>query len=635
MKDITTKRDSSDEKKTTITDVKTHHHRLQWSGITYQIPLPKQSRKSKTKADIESGKDIKPTTRTILDGLNGHVDSGEIVAILGASGAGKTTLLNILSSRLDSTGTLSGEVTFNGADRRAVNWKRTLGFVEQDDLLYGQLTVTETLDYSAQLRLPTTNYTLAEKRARVAETIEILRLEKCAGARIGDGETRGVSGGERKRVAIGQELVSDVRVLMLDEPTSGLDSFSALNLIQNLREIAKKRDVVCLMTIHQPSWEIFSNFTRVILMTRGKVFYEGPPSDALNYFTDTVGLTVPRDVNPSDWFLTISENYEKSEAGEDRVQKLITTWQSFSETNLVKLSPTHPPTLEKEQWAVSWFHELALLTRRNYQQIARNPKIWIGSFAQNIVLLILIGFAFFRRSLDQGGVISRLGVLFFIPINNSFSAVFPILTVFPSKRAMSIRERAAGMYRCSSFYLSNVIVEIPSQVAQRALFIIVVYWMIGLKEEAGAFFIWLLVNFVQLLSAVGLGFLIGAGATNVQAANALAPLANVIFLLFGGNLLPLNDIPKYFIWLHWMSPITYAFQALSLNEFSGLNFSCPTGAESSTQCYRTGQDVLRQYALQRFSVWENVGFLCVISFVFGSLGFLCLRFLGRPSRRFT
>lgn len=196
---------------------------MDWHSITYDIPLPKAERKA---ALAKASNDVKmeeatavedstkpsgivgtvplpPGKRRILNGVKGSARRGKMVAILGASGAGKTTLLNILSARLDSTGDLSGLVTFEGKPRDPASWKRTVGFVEQDDLLISFLTVKETLNFAARLRLPEKLYSKAQTQERVEETIEILRLEKAANTRIGNAESRGVSGGERKRVAIG------------------------------------------------------------------------------------------------------------------------------------------------------------------------------------------------------------------------------------------------------------------------------------------------------------------------------------------------------------------------------------------------------------------------------------------------
>lgn len=600
---------------------------------------------------------LDPMRRRVLNGVSGHVKKGEMVAILGASGAGKTSLLSVLSARLDKSSDIAGEVLFQGKPRDPATWKRLTGFVEQDDLMFSALTVQETLQYSADLRLPNRLYNKQERDQRVQDSISMLRLEKCRDTRIGGPNQRGVSGGERKRVAVGTELVADVSVLLLDEPTSGLDAFAALNLVKNLKEITRERDLYTLMTIHQPSWNIFKHFDKVILLTRGQIYYSGPPTSAPAWFA-SLGHNPPEGANPADYYITIAENYEKTNAAETRVRNLLTSWrqngESFMADHLASKehaalpSGGRPDELERKHsrivpkssdasevagsWPNSWFRELMVLTHRNAMLVFKDPTIVLASFGQNLVLLIIIGFAFFRLKLDQGGALARIGALFIIPVNASFAVLFPILAIFPLQRNIMLRERSAGTYRISSFYLSKIVTEVPNQLFQRIIFYSVVYWMVGLRQTASAFFIWLAINVLQIGTAIGLGLVIGCGAPTIELANVFAPVINVIFLLFGGNLLPLSSIPPWFIWLHWMSPITYTYSALAQNEFRGLRFSCDA---NSQQCYQTGQAVLDQYDLERFTIAENAGFLGAITVVFLTVGYVLLRWLGRPSFRYV
>lgn len=119
--------------------------------------------------------------------------------------------------------------------------------------------------------------------------------------------------------------MSDVSLLFLDEPTSGLDAFAANLLVRNVSEVVKTRNIACLMTIHQPSWNVFCALDRVILLAKGAVFYDGPPRDTIPWF-ESLGYTVPEGTNPADHFISIAENAEKNEEGERRVQALLDAW---------------------------------------------------------------------------------------------------------------------------------------------------------------------------------------------------------------------------------------------------------------------------------------------------------------------
>ena len=132
-------------------------------------------------------------------------------------------------------------------------------------MLNGRLTVEETLYYAAELRLPATMST-AEKKERINEVIHKLGLHECRNVIIGDHMTRGISGGQRKRVCVAMEFLTRPRLLFLDEPTSGLDSVTALSLCTLLRDIAHSGQCTVITTIHQPQSKIFAMFDDLIIL---------------------------------------------------------------------------------------------------------------------------------------------------------------------------------------------------------------------------------------------------------------------------------------------------------------------------------------------------------------------------------
>ncbi|CAO1622683.1 unnamed protein product [Sympodiomycopsis kandeliae] len=645
-------RDSSD-----AAHLKDQPVRLSWQDITYDIPILKGAQNNRLKKRDGDGdeekvlqeiqnqsNDVPKGSRRILSNLNGSVKKGEMVAILGASGAGKTTLLNILSARLDSTGTLSGTVLFNGCKRDPATWKRTVGFVEQDDIMIGCLTVYEQLMYSAKMRLPSKLYSKEQKRQRVEEILDMLRLEKCRNTRIGTATSRGVSGGERKRTSIGVELVSDAELILLDEPTSGLDAYAAYSAVDNLKRTTRERGLSCLMTIHQPSWSLLGLYDKVQLLARGRVYYEGPPSEMIAWF-DSLQLLVPLGANPVDYYITLAENADNSQKGEERVMYLINSWADHVDKrsndqaeNLQPKDGAQTPTSQSSklspyrEWPTSWLSELTILLHRNWLQLVRDVPTMVAVVVQTLILVIIIGFAFFRLGRDQNDVLSRIGVLYFIPINTAFSVLLPVLTPLAIQRAVMKRERSAGLYRTSSFYLSKLFIEIPNNIVTRGPLFILLYWMLGLRPTAGAFFIFLAINSLQVISAVCLGLFIGGVSPSIELANIIAPLVNVVFLLFGGNVLP--SPPPWFVWLRWISPITYTYMALSQNEFSGQTFECNGGSGSSSQCYSNGKQVLQMYNLENFNIGANAGFLVAISVVLTLCGYIGLRYTAHPRFRY-
>ncbi|KAJ2004951.1 hypothetical protein H4R26_002223 [Coemansia thaxteri] len=268
--------------------------------------------------------------RRILHDISGDIYPGELVAIMGSSGAGKTTLLNVLAGRVQG-GRLCGDIKFNGATRVPHTFKRMLAFVEQDDLMFSLLSVEETLLASAQLRLSNERYADSDKRSRVETVLRQLRLTHVKDTKIGGYGMRGVSGGERKRVSIGMELVTDPSILVLDEPSSGLDSSSAEMVVELTKEMARQRNLCTLMTIHQPSAEMVAKFDKLILLSQGKLVYMGPASQALSYF-ENQGYPSTNS-NPANFFIDLmTVDFASDEAmrkSEQRVQALVDYFANY------------------------------------------------------------------------------------------------------------------------------------------------------------------------------------------------------------------------------------------------------------------------------------------------------------------
>ncbi|KAJ2054784.1 hypothetical protein GGI08_004416, partial [Coemansia sp. S2] len=295
---------------------------LSWSNLNYDV---------KTK---QHG------VRRILNDISGKIYPGELVAIMGSSGAGKTTLLNVLAGRVQG-GRLYGDIKFNGATRDPHTFKRMLAFVEQDDLMFSLLSVEETLLASAQLRLSDEKYTDSDKRQRVETVLRQLRLSHIKDTKIGGHGLRGVSGGERKRVSIGMELVTDPSILVLDEPSSGLDSSSAEMVVELTKEMSRQRNLCTLMTIHQPSAEMVAKFDKLILLSQGKLVYMGPASQALSYF-ENQGYPSTNS-NPANFFIDLmTVDFASDEAmrkSEQRVQALVDHFVEYRERGGVVQAP--------------------------------------------------------------------------------------------------------------------------------------------------------------------------------------------------------------------------------------------------------------------------------------------------------
>ncbi|CAH1794455.1 unnamed protein product [Owenia fusiformis] len=252
----------------------------------------------------------KVTEKKILQNINGLFKPG-MNAILGPTGSGKTSLLDVLAARKDPNG-LQGTVLVNG-QLQPSNFKLMSGYVVQDDVVMGTLSVRENFHFSAALRLPS-SVSYEERKERVEEIIVELGLTKCADTKVGTEFIRGVSGGERKRTNIGMELITAPNVLFLDEPTTGLDASTANAVMSLLQKLSRKGRTI-IFSIHQPRFSIFKQFDNLALLSLGEMVYHGPSNEALDYF-ESIGYECEAHNNPPDFFLDIINGDSTAVAGQ-------------------------------------------------------------------------------------------------------------------------------------------------------------------------------------------------------------------------------------------------------------------------------------------------------------------------------
>ncbi|KAJ3087330.1 hypothetical protein HK102_011342, partial [Quaeritorhiza haematococci] len=246
---------------------------------------------------------VLPNGVEIMAGISGELKSGRMCAIMGPSGAGKTTFVSLLTGKAKRT---SGVVRINGKEDELSHYKKLIGFVPQEDIMLRELTVRDILMHSAMMRLPA-KWSAKEKKEHVLEVISYLGLSHVMDSAIGNEEERGISGGQRKRVNIGMELVANPSVLFLDEPTSGLDSATSYEVCTMLRGITRgPQRMTVAAVIHSPSPQAFEQFDDLLLLGKGgRIIYFGPRANALDYFAK-IGFECPHGYNPADFFMDVA-----------------------------------------------------------------------------------------------------------------------------------------------------------------------------------------------------------------------------------------------------------------------------------------------------------------------------------------
>jgi len=322
----------------------TIHQRYEIQGL-----VPKASEVSIDFEDL--GMTLKGSGKCILEGVTGGFRAGSMAAILGPSGAGKTTFMNALCGKA-YYGRQTGDIYVNGKKSSIAALKSVRGFVPQDDTVHEKLTVRENLWYSARLGNP--DFSPKEVENIVDDVLNVMQLTHVQHTVVGDSEERGISGGQKKRVNIGIELVSRPSVLMLDEPTSGLDSTTALSIIHSLKNLAEMGMTV-VMSIHQPRYTLFELFDEVLLLgLGGRTVFLGPSDGALPYF-EGLGFELPKNENPADWFMdVIAGKIPNDSIADFKPHKLFGFWLEHN-GQLPPLSPASPqlPPRTRSQQSVS------------------------------------------------------------------------------------------------------------------------------------------------------------------------------------------------------------------------------------------------------------------------------------------
>jgi ABC-type multidrug transport system ATPase subunit len=531
--------------------------------------------------------------KRILHSASASMPAGTLTAIIGGSGSGKTTMLNTMSERITS-GRMSvgGHTLFNGM--KGVHSIRS-AYVMQQDILLPTLTVRETLRYSADLRLPPPT-TEAERRKVVEEVILELGLKECADTKIGNTQHKGCSGGEKRRVSIGVQLLSNPSVLFLDEPTTGLDATSAFQLVRTLKGLAQKGRTI-ITTIHQPRSEIWSMFDGLVILTRGSPVYSGKAVDCIPWFKN-LGMELPPFVNPAEFLIDIAavdnRTPELEAVSSERVERLKAAWTEESHKlydeksiltaeNITAANGTPHSRLSRHS---PFIRQTRVLTARTFVTTYRDPLGMAGSLVEAIGMGVMSGWVFYQLGEDQSGIRSREGGLYIAAALQGY-----LILMFETYRlsidiAIFDREHNENVVDVLPFLLSRRLARLFTEdLPVPLIFSVIFYFMAGFRAEPSTFFTFFSVLLLNQYIAVTFATTCIAAARSFPSASLIANLGYTVQAMACGFFIQSNTIPVYVRWLKWTAYVFYAFGALSANEFVGQFYACPyEGGESNPQC---------------------------------------------------
>ncbi|XP_034942024.1 ATP-binding cassette sub-family G member 1-like [Chelonus insularis] len=506
-----------------------------------------------------------PEVKEILHGVSGEFRAGELTAIMGPSGAGKSTLLNVLAGF--TVQGMTGQVLVNGKERMPYSerWKRTSTYIHQDSLPRAKLTVGEAMTLAANLKL---GYTISStfKHTQVLELLEMLGLSHCYDTLCGR-----LSGGQKKRLDVAFELLSNPSVLFLDEPTTGLDSASCSSCIALLQRLARteKRTVVC--TIHQPSALLFEMFDSLYAVANGQCIYRGPIASFLPHLT-SVGVSCPAYHNPADFLIEVAIGdygitVDKLAIAAEKMwddRKVSSTRKTPSDSVSVKEPP--PPA--------GFLAQCYLLYKRQLMCLKRDYSLMMTRLFCHLMIGIIFGYLYMGSGYRANGVLANYVYLYGSLLLIVYTGKMAVTLAFPTEMQILTREHFNRWYRLAPYYISLLLVEIPFQAACASTYLVVSYWLTGQPIETHRILLFMVVSIAASLTAQAWGFFIGA-TTPVKIAVFAGPVIAVLFSIFG-FCIRYMDTPVHFRWIFHISYFRAGFHSLiyAMYGFNRIDLKC-------------------------------------------------------------
>nr|GEV19098.1 pleiotropic drug resistance protein 1-like [Tanacetum cinerariifolium] len=559
---------------------------------------------------------------TILDDVSGIVKPSRMTLLLGPPSSGKTTLLLALAGKLAKELKSSGKVTYNGHELHEFVPERTSAYISQNDVHIGEMTVRETLAFSARCQGVGSRYEMLaelsrrEKDANIKPdpdidifmkaaategqeasvvtdyTLKLLGLDICADTMVGDQMIRGISGGQKKRVTTGEMIVGPSKVLLMDEISTGLDSSTTFQIVKSLKQFLHILEGTAVISLLQPAPETYDLFDDIILLTDGKIVYQGPRDNVLEFFEST-GFKCPERKGVADFLqeVTSKKDQEQYWTRRDQPYRFVTAkefadaYQSFYVGRKLgddlgtpyDKTKSHPAALTTKTYGLNKKELLKACTDREILLMKRNSFVYIFKLFQIIVMSFVTMTVFFRtemhrRTPEDGGI--YVGALFFGVVMIMFNGMAEISMTI-AKLPVYYKQRDFLFYPSWAYALPSWVIKIPVSFLEAGVWTILTYYVVGLEPNIERFFReYLLLLLVNQMSS-GLFRFIGALGRNMIVANTFGSFALLLVFALGGFVLVRDDVKKWWLWGYWSSPMMYAMNGIVVNEFLGHRWKKP------------------------------------------------------------
>ncbi|KAG0309809.1 hypothetical protein BGZ98_007543 [Dissophora globulifera] len=573
----------------------------------------------------------KVITKTIIYPMNGFCRDGEMILVLGRPGAGCSTLLRVLANKRRNYKQITGDVTYGPftAGDIAKRHRGEVLYNQEDDYHYPTLTVRQTLEMALKTKTPSKRLQ-THRKDFVQEFLGVLTkmygLTKQVDTTVGNAFIRGISGGERKRLSIAEQMATRSTVNMWDGTTRGLDASSALDYAKSLRVQTNLLNKATIVTIYQASENIYDLFDKTILLYDGRCIYFGPANEARQYFID-LGFECPARQTTADFLTAVTDLHEcKVRAGfeglvprtpkdfEDayRASEYYTTEEQQRIEYQRRVCEDHPAeefteaTKQQKQkrvsvknpYTINFVGQVKALTVRQFQLTRGDMTAVISRYLSNasdfapVIKALIVGSVFFLLPLDASGAFTRGGVLFFSLLFNSLISQAELPNALQG-RPVLYKHKGFAMYRPAAFAIAQICVDVPLVICQIVLFSVVLYFMAGLQRTFVKWLLFVIILFLSSICMVAFFRMWAAVSATFDAASRNSGLCLLAMILYSGYMIPYQSMHPWFIWIFWINPLAYAFKALISNEMFGLTFDCsgtglvPNGPTYTDPTYQT------------------------------------------------
>ncbi|KAG2783637.1 ABC transporter G family member 29 [Phytophthora cactorum] len=589
--------------------------------------------------------------KEILRGITGVFKPTRITLVLGQPGSGKSSLLKMLSGRfpMDKTIKESGEITYNGVQRSDVlaRLPRFIAYTNQKDDHYPQLTVQETFEFAQRccggatlepwvLKALETckgeqheravNVMTAQHKFAAEIRVKALGLDRCKDTIVGNAMTRGVSGGERKRVTTGEMTFGRKRALLLDEISTGLDAATTYDIVTSLKSLTRHLKANIVVSLLQPPPEVFNLFDDILILNDGRVMYHGPRDQVQEYF-ENIGFLCPPRKDVADFLLDLGTEkqhayisgdstdvngipFESVEFAERfRQSRIFQDTLTYMRTRSSHKSDLFDPIQDPCVFRQSFLEDLGTLLHRQWKLKLRDRTFIIGRCFMVLIMGLLYGSVFWQMNDANSQLI--LGLLFSCTLFLSMGQAAQLPT-FMGARSVFYKQRGANFFRSLAYVLASSLTQIPFAMFETLLFGSIVYWMGGYVVLADRFISFLVTLFLCQMWFTAYFFFLSAAAPSLAMAQPVMMVSILFLMLFGGFLLRKTDIPEYFIWFYWIDSVAWSIRSLSVNQYLAPKFDvCVYGGIDYCSRFGTtfGKYSLELSGLPTEEAWIYLGWL--------------------------